>query len=90
MSISSIKEAIRKVQSAKDRLSAEVAKTFPVGSEIHWDKHGHRQHGTVRHHGNTGRVRIENERTGKSYWIGMFDVVGYVENRSMTHETQKD
>jgi hypothetical protein len=78
MSISAIKQCIRDLHAAKEDLAAVVAETFPIGADISWDKSGHRQHGKVIFHGNTGSVRVENERTGKQYWIGMYDVVGYV------------
>jgi len=79
MNVFAIKDAIRKVKAAKKKLSATVAKAFPVGSDIHWEKHGHRQHGTVLNHGETGRLRVQNAHTGKNYWIGMYDIFGYIE-----------
>lgn len=81
MSVEGIKCAIRNVRLAKDRLNAEVARTFPVGAEIVFEKRGHRQTGTVLGHGSIGRagaVRVKNIYTDKSYWITMFDVVGYI------------
>lgn len=79
MSISEIKAAIRGVRKAKEKLGAIVARTFPGGADVHWDKGGHRQYGVVLHHGDTGRLRVENSATGKKYWIDMYSVVGYVE-----------
>jgi hypothetical protein len=81
MSISSIRVAIRSVQVAKRRLEDEVAETFPIGADISWERGGHRQHGTVLHHGHHGNVRVRNDRTKTEYWIGMYDVVGYVSAR---------
>ncbi len=78
MSLSSIRVAIRSVQVAKDRLAEEVAETFPVGADIHWERGGHRQYGTVLGHGRTGDVRVRNDHTKAEYWIGMYNVVGYV------------
>lgn len=74
-----VKAAIRKVRAAKRQLEKVVAETFPVGTTIHWEKGGHWQFGTVLHHGVSGNVRVENDRTGKTYWIGMYNVVGYVD-----------
>lgn len=79
MSLNDIRIAIRRVKHAKDQLSAVIEETFPIGSDIHWERGGRRQHGVVLAHGGTGQVRVENERTRKSYWIGMYNVVGYVE-----------
>lgn len=82
MNLENIKAAIRDVQSAKLKLLAEVKGTFPIGSDVSWDKHGHRQYGVVLDHGHAGRLRVENTFTGAKYWIGMYDVVGYVETKA--------
>lgn len=74
-----IRDAIRGVKKARAKLAAIVERKFPLGSDVHWDKRGHRQHGVVLNHSSHGHLRVENERTGKKYWIGMYDVVGYVE-----------
>ena len=80
MNISAIKQRIRAVKAAEEDLSSEVANQFPIGVDVTWKKHGHWQHGPVLHLGNTGRLRVENAKSGKRYWIGMYDVVGYVES----------
>ena len=77
--VAKIKSAIRGVHAAKEKLSAVVEDQFPLGADVHWEKGGHRQHGIVLAHGSSGRLRVENGRTYKNYWIGMFDVFGYVE-----------
>lgn len=77
--ISTIKQCIRNVRAAKEDLQTVVAEVFPIGADVHWEKGGHRQHGKVTLHGHRGgRIRVENERTQKEYWITMYDVVGYV------------
>ena len=76
-----IKDAIRKAAAAKAHLRDEVAKTFPVGADVSWNKRGYRQHGSVTHHGGIGRsgqLRVENNISGKCYWITMYDILGYV------------
>ena len=81
MSTEGIKCAIRNVSLAKTRLNAEVARTFPLGAEVTWKKGKHWQCGTVLDHGSVGRVgelRVKNHKSDKSYWITMYDVVGYV------------
>ena len=82
VNIAAIKQHIRAVKAEKEKLRAKIADEFPIGGEVHWDKYGHRQYGTVLAHGGIGRtggLRVQNERTGKSYWIDMYDVLGYVE-----------
>lgn len=82
MTAGSIKQAIQQLHAAKRNLSAEVAATFPIGSDVSWNKGATKQHGTVLSHGGigrTGHLRVENCRTCNQYWIRMYDVLGYVE-----------
>lgn len=79
MSGESIKKAIRKVAAAKKALAREIAETHPVGSEVRYLKGAHDQIGRVTHISHTGLdLRVENTRTGKSYFIGMYDIYGFV------------
>lgn len=80
MSGESIKKAIRKVKAAKKALAREISATHPVGSEVRYLLRGYDQTGRVTHLSHTGLdLRVENVRTGKSYFIGMYDIYGYVE-----------
>lgn len=80
MSGESIKKAIRKVRAAKRALAREIAATHPVGSEVRYLLRGHDQTGRITNHSHTGLdLRVENVRTGKTYFIGMYDIYGYVE-----------
>ncbi len=47
---------------------------FPVGGEIRWERSGHSQIGTVEMWGSGNRIKVQNNSTGKSYWIHFFHV----------------
>lgn len=81
MSGDSIKKAIRKVAAAKKALAREIAATHPVGSEIRYLRGHHDQVGRVRYIDSFKglSIKVENVRTGKSYWIGMYDIYGLIE-----------
>jgi hypothetical protein len=78
MSVNDVRAAIKGLKLAHAALDAESRRTFPVNKAISWNRGGHTQQGFVRHN-NGSRVRVENTITGKTYWISLYDMVGYVE-----------
>lgn len=74
-----VRAAILAHKATEKKLEQAIAAAFPVGSEVHWEKRGHMQHGRVLSNGCSDRLRVENSYTGAKYFITMYDIFGYVE-----------
>ena len=70
--------AIHAKRAAKEEIHNAMAALYPVGAQITWEKRGHEQHGEVLGISDSGYLRVENARTGKSYFVGFYDTHGYV------------
>lgn len=70
-----VRRAFARVSVAQLRAQLTVQYAYPVGCEINWEKGGAIQVGRVVAHSNYGggrRIRVENYRTGKTYWIDSY------------------
>ena len=66
--------ALKKARDLKAKAHAdfitELIKAFPVNSGVSFRRGNGVVHGFVSDHATDGRVRIENRKTSKEYWVG--------------------
>ncbi len=67
-------EALRKQGVAESNASLTLRGEYPVKSAVSWRKNG-LHNGKVVAHGYGDRIRVQNSRTGKKYWIHAYDIV---------------
>jgi hypothetical protein len=69
-----VRKARAELRVAEQRYHRAIARAYPVGSIITWDKGGHSQIGKVMSHsGQTLKVR--NSDTWREYWIDAYHVL---------------
>jgi hypothetical protein len=69
------------IEALEERFNKRLRKLYPVGAELTWERAGRIYCGKVVDHTGTAistnydRLRVENDGTGKQYWITAFDIL---------------
>lgn len=69
-----VKQAVAAVRAANVALGDTLKAEYPVGGPIQWTINHRVFQGAVVDHGYGGRIKVANVATGKSRWIGAYDI----------------
>ncbi len=64
-----VKRALSKIRRGYEELDAAIRTELPGRTNVRWERGRYIQRGTIIDHGYSGRVKVENEKTGARLWL---------------------